>query len=69
MTQRSSKLDLVVNVAIIATLAILLFGPSGIVGRWVAGINEDRHDRRRIAEAWTELVEAGSRLSLDDNAR
>ncbi len=69
MTQRSSKLDLVVNVAIIATLAVLLFGPSGIVGRWVAGVNEDRHERRRIAEAWTELVEAGSRLGLDDNAR
>ncbi len=69
MKQRESKLNIIVNVAILAILVVLLFSPNGMVGRWIASVHDDRKKRREIAEVWTELTEVDSRLGSGDDAR
>lgn len=68
-TQRRSKLHRIVDVAILAAVAALLFHPNGIVGRWVANAYGERQERRKIAEIWGELSVANSRLGSVRNDR
>lgn len=68
-TQRRSKLRRIVDMAILVTLAALLFHPEGIVGRWVADAYGERQERRKIAEIWGELSVANSRLGSVGNNR
>lgn len=58
----SDRWNRIVNVAILATLAILLFNPSGVGGRWITGIYQGWQDDRRIERIWTVLSSAPSFL-------
>ncbi len=60
----ADRLSTVVNVAILVVLLVLLFGPSGIAGRWLIAKYEEVRDRRAARSVWTELVDAPSTLSL-----
>lgn len=50
------RLNLIVNVAILATIAFLLMGPSGPLGRLVGHAYADWKERRQVAAVWPELV-------------
>ena len=54
--------NLFVNVAILATLAIVLFSPSGGIGSRVAVAYGDWKSQRAVARAWQTLTAAPSRL-------
>ena len=56
------RLDLVVNVAILVTLAIVLLSPSGFVGSRAFAALESWRTKRAIAKVWPELADEGSRL-------
>lgn len=58
----SDKRNKIVNTAILATIAILLFNPSGVVGRWIGTTYREWQQRQRISEIWEELVSAPSVL-------
>ena len=60
-TQRRT-LDLVINVAILLTLAVVLFSPSGIVGHRFSAAIESWRTKRAIAEVWPELADVDSKL-------
>lgn len=63
MSDKSTK---IVNIAILATIAILLFNPSGVVGRWIGTTYREWQQRQRISEVWEELVAAPSVLGSPD---
>ena len=54
------KLNLVVNVAILVTLAVVL--SQGALGRWIKGTYDDWQVGRTIVEVWPDLVQGSSRL-------
>lgn len=56
------RLDLVVNVAILVTLAIVLLSPSGFFGSRAFAALESWRTKRAIAKIWPELTDVGSRL-------
>lgn len=58
----SDRWSRVVNLAILTTLAILLFRPSGVVTRWVVAEYGEWREQRRIARTWDDLVSASSHL-------
>lgn len=51
-----NRLNLIVNVAILATIAFLLMGPSGPLGHVVGRAYADWMERREIAAIWPELI-------------
>lgn len=53
MSERWNK---IVRVAILATLAVLLLNPSGLVGRWVTAAYHAWGEQRRVERTWDELV-------------
>ena len=55
------KLNLVVNVAILVTLAVVLL--QGSLGRSVKGVYDDWQAGRMIAEVWPDLVQGSSGLA------
>ena len=55
------KLNLLVNVAILATLAFVLF--EGSLGRSVKGVYDDWQMGRTIREVWPGLIQGSSRLA------
>jgi len=55
------KLNLVINVAILVTLAVVLWQSS--LGRWITNTYDDWQAGRTIMEVWPDLVEGSSRLS------
>ena len=56
------RLNRIVNLAILATLVVLLLNPSGIIGRWLGSRYEGWKQRETIMRLWPELVDAGSVL-------
>ncbi len=52
----------VVNIAILAVLAILLLNPAGVVGRWVTAAYRERQEQYRVERTWDELASAPSLL-------
>lgn len=69
MTEQRRRLHWVVDAAIVVVLAALLFSPQGVVGRWITNVYDDRQERRNIAEVWSELSEAESRIGSGSNQR
>ncbi|MCY4398881.1 MAG: thioredoxin domain-containing protein [Gemmatimonadetes bacterium] len=61
-TNKSDRWNRAVNVAIIVTLAILLFGPSGPVVRGIGAVYSGWNEQRRVSRHWDDLVSAPSRL-------
>ncbi len=59
---KSDRWNRAVNVAIIVTLAILLFGPSGPVVRRLGAVYSGWNEQRRVSRNWDDLVSAPSRL-------
>lgn len=51
-----------VSIAILATLAVLLLNPSGVVGRWVIAGYRGWQEDRRVARIWSDLATAPSHL-------
>ena len=51
--------------AILATLAVLLLNPSGVVGRWVKAAYREWDEQRRVERTWDELVSVPSVLGSD----
>ncbi|WP_419935862.1 thioredoxin domain-containing protein [Candidatus Palauibacter sp.] len=63
MSDKSNdKSNRIVNIAILATIAILLLNPSGVVGRWISTAYREWEERQRVAGVWDELVAAPSVL-------
>lgn len=60
--KQKRAIDIAVNVAILLTLAIVLFGRSGVVGSRVFTALDSWRAKRAIAEVWPVLTDAGSRL-------
>ncbi len=58
-----NRLNTVVNIAILATIIVLLCGPAGPVGRWFAGWRADRQQRALIESSWDEVMEQATILS------
>ena len=58
----SDKSNKIVNIAILATIAILLFNPSGVIGRWLGTRYSESRERQRVADVWDDLVAAHSVL-------
>ena len=59
----SDKSNKIVNIAILAMIAILLFNPSGVIGRWLGTrYNSESRERQRVADVWDDLVAAHSVL-------
>lgn len=65
----NQRLNVVVNVAILATLAFLLVSPSGPVGRIVTARYKHWQQRHEIAKVWSEAVDARSRLGTANGRR
>ena len=65
--KQKRTIDLAVNIAILLTLAIVLFGRSGVVGSRVFTALDSWRAKRTIAEVWPVLTDAGS--WLDDSMR
>ncbi len=62
MSDKSNKTNRLVNIAILAAIAILLFYPSGVLGRWISTVYREWEERQRVAEIWDELVAASGIL-------
>ncbi len=56
-------LNTFVNLAILATLAIVLLGPSGVIGRRLLEVYDDWRMARMLSQDWSLLTESASRLS------
>ncbi len=61
--RKPSKLDLGVNIAILVTLAIVLLGPSGVIGSRIVTTFQAWKAQRAIAEVWPTLTDARSRIA------
>ena len=57
-----NKTNKIVNVVILAAIAVLLFGPDGTVGRRISTAYNRWQDGQRVAAVWDELVGAPSVL-------
>ena len=57
------RLNTFVNLAILATLAVVLLGPSGVIGRRLLEIHDDWRIARMLDRDWSLLTESASRLS------
>lgn len=64
MTRSSEKrgTNLLVNIAILVTLGIVLFNPSGIVGRRITAVYDGWKNQRAITRVWSTLSDGSSRL-------
>jgi protein-disulfide isomerase len=51
-----NRLNTVVNIAILAAILILLFGPMGPMGRWFADWRADSQQRTLVESSWDELM-------------
>lgn len=60
--ERKRNIDLVVNVAILLTLAFVLLGRSGVVGSRIFPALDSWRAQRSIAQVWPDLINVGSRL-------
>ena len=58
-----NRLNMIVNVAILTTIAFLLLGPSGPLGRLIGHAYADWMERRQIAAAWPDLVNSSAILT------
>ena len=58
----TSRLEVVVKIAILLTLCILVFGPSGIVGSRIVAFYTSWQTRQAIVDQWPTLTDADSRL-------
>ncbi len=61
------RLNVLANVAIIATLAVMLLRPTGPIGAWVAERKQTHESQRRIALVWNVLAEGPSLLRFVDS--
>ena len=52
----TKKLDTYVNISIIITLAVLLFRPSGVVGRWIVDRYDAWRQRSMIEQLWPQIA-------------
>ena len=57
---RPSRLNTVVNIAILATILVLLFGPMGPLGRWYAGWRAKSEQRALVESSWDDLISQAS---------
>lgn len=57
---RSSRLEIITNLAILATLLFLLLNPSGIIGRWIGRQFAETRERNAVTSLWSELTDSGS---------
>lgn len=55
-----NRLNTVVNVGILATLLVLLLGPTGPVGRWYAGWRAMSEQRALVESSWDDLISQAS---------
>lgn len=55
-----NRLNTVVNVAILATILILLFGPMGPLGRWYIGFRAMSEQRALVESSWGDLISQAS---------
>lgn len=64
MTRSSEKgkTNLLVNIAILATLGIVLFNPSGVIGRRITAAYDGWKNQKAITGVWSTLSNAPSRL-------
>ncbi len=69
MTESRKPWHWAVDSIIVLAIAVLLFNPRGIVGRWIADIYEKRQEKQRISEIWLELSGAESRIGTGDKSR
>lgn len=58
-----NRLNLVVNIAILAAILILLFGPTGPLGRWFVDWRASSQQRGLVESAWNEMVEQATIIS------
>lgn len=58
----SRRLETAVNVAILAVLAVLVFGPSGVVGSRAVAWYADWRQGRAVRDAWDDLAAAPGRI-------
>lgn len=63
-----SRLNTMVNVAILITIAILLFGPTGPLGRRISDWRTNAQQRALVESSWDEIVTQAAILSRDLNA-
>ncbi len=62
-TPPRNKLNTVVNVSILATLLILLIGPTGPLPRWYEDWRASRADRSRVLASWDDLISQANILT------
>lgn len=58
-----SRLNTVVNIAILATILILLFGPTGPIGQWFTGWRADSQQRTLVESSWDDLIQHATIIS------
>lgn len=62
-----SRLNTVVNIAILATILVLLFGPTGPMGRWFADWRADSQQRSLVESSWDDLMQQATIISKTPN--
>ena len=58
-----NRLNTVVNIAILAAILILLFGPTGPMGRWFIGWRAGSPPRALVESSWDDLIRQATIIS------
>ena len=67
-SRQKDRRNALVNLAILATLAIILLSPSGVIGSWLATQYKGWKSRQTVARLWPSLEAAPSRLTAAGDA-
>ena len=67
LTSAPNRLNVVVNLAILVTVLILLFGPTGPVGQRFSGWQARSQQRALVESSWNEIVEQATIISGTSN--
>ena len=63
MATNPNRLNIVVNIAILTTLAILLMGPAGPGRRWYDGWRGGAAERETVRSLWGEMIDQATIIS------